>query len=356
MDKFIFKPTGKYYNKPVFALDGHIYESDYINGLFYETKGDEIISPITNQPIKKFVIYPQEFCELLSKFYKNHPELEILKYVTNEEIGLPLFHKIIQEKQPIGNMLNYIYSRFKEVAKPSNEQERKIFNKCCLCFDMNKNEELEYFKLILNNEIGIEYYLSGYFIIINSEHKYTTFTLIQYSNHYNFYIESLINNIDLIKQHFYYACYYGKYELMEKLYEVNNDVDIINYIHNSVTIMSAAIIGGNLDIIKFIHNIDNTLYTKSSIFDPNYLAFACIKGKLDIVKWFHSIDNTLYEKYIDHSPFYFACVEGHNEIVQYLYSIDKYIYDKEFEKKEIIELLNKNNFKNILQLIQNNLQ
>ena len=155
-------------------------------------------------------------------------------------------------------------------------------------------------------------------------------------------------------KYFFYACADGKYDLMVKLYNYDNnliktcDYDDIFFCLN------------HIDIMKFIHSIDNQLYKRKNISGHSIFTDSCMNGKLEIVKFLHSIDNTQYinDNYFGKSSLECACIKMNIDIIEYLFSIDKDVFNKDKNKNRIVKyIMNSTNLDKIkiLQIINENM-
>ena len=80
--------------------------------------------------------------------------------------------------------------------------------------------------------------------------------------------------------YFYFSCSNGRYDLMVKLY--NYDNNLINFcaMDYSDNIFSAGLFSKNIEILQFIHSKNNTLYKKCVPHTP--IMEACSKGNIEI--------------------------------------------------------------------------
>ena len=337
--------TKKLLNEAVIAADGYVYEKKYIENL----SGDKlvIISPITNEEMKTEFILFTEMNLFLKDFYAKNPQLKhyiynikpiysIKHYTRDIDISLKVIDMILDKKLSYDEIISYV--------KKYNENNIFI-NGSDIC-------------KIADEEKGIKFALSEYNKTTNSK-SYLIDNLIQ---------QSSILTFNHIKQHFkpvhfYCACLYGKYELVQKMY--NYDHNLIKYSgkHEDYkrNVFYAALKSHNIDIIKFIHSKDSTLYKKTNIAGRTPIIYGCLISNLEIIKFLHSIDNTLYltNKYKDSSVFEETCYYFNIEIIKYLFSIDKDIFNKEINKDRIIKNIcgscEYDQFIAILKLINDNL-
>ena len=146
-------------------------------------------------------------------------------------------------------------------------------------FDINLH--IEWIKLLLNDDIGVECYINEYFTINNEVDKLCN--LIEYSKKYFHYDELILEN----KEYYInYACEKGNMYIFSYLY--NSDS---KYKKNYLNI---AIIGGNLDTVKYLHSQNGNAYK-----EIESLKIASMNNRFEIVKWLFSIDNNIFQNCIN---------------------------------------------------------
>ena len=92
-EQYMCKYTNKLYNEPVIANDGYVFEKEYLINLFSDK--DTIISPNTNQEMKKGFILFVKMNKILDEFFIKHPEMLPMRYVTKTGI-VAKFREMVQ--------------------------------------------------------------------------------------------------------------------------------------------------------------------------------------------------------------------------------------------------------------------
>ena len=323
------------YYEAFMANDGYIYEREFIENL---SNGKQVInSPTTGKSMIVGGISCVNFNIKLEEFYNEHPELLELRYVSNNTI-VKQFRTMVQNKDS-------------EIEDIISHVEKHKGNKECK-FEIFKNDKKIHD--IYNHEKGLMFIVNDIIIyksITNKMYDIITYSKIcvlayDYFDHSNHAI-------------FYQACYCGRYELVIKLY--NNNNNLINYIHTNKidNIFNAGAKGNNLDILKFLHEKNPLLY--KNLNSDGYSTFTyCIAFKqFEIAKWLYSIDNTqINHKYNKYSIFEYAVKNKQMELIEFLFSLDKNIFSNDPKKKEILEEIKETWFYNkcakLLQLIAEN--
>ena len=365
------KSTGKLLNEAVIAGDGYVYEKEYIEELFYKYEAyiDTIISPTTKTQMDKYFIIFTELNKYLEDFYNKHPELITLRYISKENI-IKVFKEMIDNETPnIEDIISYVEKY------TSIEYNHISFNINNVNIDKTIHKNTLLFDKIINNEKGIKLFLSHKITATSSHFYIDHHYVIGNSELYMQLYDHLIINKNLYKHnlniYFYNACLYGRYDLMIKLYNIDNILTktLYNAYGTTHNMFSAGI--KYLNILKFLHNADNSLY-KYKLYDQvNMFMYSCIYGNLDIIKFIYEIDNSilytnrtykhlLHNINVTESALEFIIYNNAKiENIKYLFTIDKDIFNKDINKKEIINFLKKDLTKEvniqILELIVDNL-
>ena len=337
--------TGKLLNEAFIANDGYIYEKEYIESLY--TDKDTFISPTTKQEIKKGGILFTKFNKILEEFYKNHSEMISLRYIPVKTITEIFNNMITTGSTSIIDIVNYVekYNECKFVIDKASTYLHEIVN--------NKKGIL----LICNENITSNFssnFLLIYYIIENSFICDLAFD----------YIIEKSKNVDrrVINGFFFTACYFGRYELVVKMYNFDNT--LIHAVNGDKkdNVFHAAMYSDNLDIIKFLHSIDPLFYkTNPNINNKMITSFmyACTHCTIEIIEWFHSIDNKQYinDRSENVSLFEYVCCNPKSsmETIKYLFTIDKDIYNNDPNADNIIKNIKNSrryiNYKEIIKII-----
>ena len=202
------------------------------------------------------------------------------------------------------------------------------------------DQNIEWLTVLLNIEQGVDYYVRGYFYL--DECSIVT-TLIKYSNLYEYYVQSLGIDINII---FYTACNLHNIKVCEYVYNLYNNVIFHKY---TEPLFSTAIRSGfSKEILDFLHNRNENLYKEKNNYGQSPIIYSVIFPNIDVFKYLISIDPTIYktEKIDNKSIFYYACINNYTKIIKYLLSIDSYIYKEENDKDELLSKLFEINYLN----------
>ena len=216
-------------------------------------------------------------------------------------------------------------------------------------FTNNPTSDDEDEKIIefINNDRGLKLFLSDRICHNGDKIKYVFKNIEnEFSEEIENYIfDYMIHNFN--PRYFYLGCLYYRLNLVKRLYAYDNNV--IKYTEfndcNSNVFM-ASLYSENLETMKYIHSIDNTLY-KQLFSDPIInlcQTIAFITRDLEIMQWLHSIDNTIFTEYTySYMSTLNRCIyEPKNiEIIKFLFSIDNNIFNKDPKKENILKYLSR---------------
>ena len=261
-NQLICQFTGKLYFEAFIANDGYIYERDYIETLYYGNS--TFISPITGKEFKSGGVSYTKLNNYLEKFYKDHPELLEMRYISNNNIISKFRDMMNNNITSVDDIVSYV----------ENHKEIKF---------VVDTDTYKKFISLLNNEKGLKFiiddiiYCKSYpfyacgdnkaiFIIKNSDICVLAYDYI----------------ISVFKEEFFaIACVNGRYDLIVKLYNYNNNLikyissinSRINYVDN---VFNYAIRSNNLDLLKFLHSCDSTLYKNTSNNGYTPFVYSCL--------------------------------------------------------------------------------
>ena len=308
--EFYCKHTGKYYKETIVGTDGRVYEKDYIEHLYkksqYNNK-EAFLSPIDFSIVSAGGIIFTQFNERLNKFYNEHPEYITLRYELKSDV-MTKFDEHINidiskyddyiRKFDIENIFKFI-DKYKEFK--FNIENRDIYIKI-----INNEKGL---KLVLNNVIYYNSKYINYWFII----EYSDICILAYDliiKHYNYHDRYIV-----------YSGIFNRYDLMVKLYEFdkknyNNQYSLDNcyHNHNQIELFKSAIKSSNINILKFLHNINPDLYKqKTKLYNSrtdnitiiSFILYVFRIKNMEVIKYFFSIDkNILNINYDDKSEIF----------------------------------------------------
>ena len=161
---------------------------------------------------------------------------------------------------------------------------------------------------------------------------------------------------------FHIAAASGRYNLLVKLYEFNND--FINYVHPKTkdNCFHSGILSKNLDIMKFAYSIKPEFLYIPFLDGHTPFGMVCFKGTVEMIQWMHSIDQTLYitniSPFVQRSPLEDLCNYCAISKIKFLFMIDRNVFNKDAHKDIIIacinEYHNKDSAKELLDIIEMN--
>ena len=329
---------------PVIASDGYIYEKEVLIRYINSTNTDTFISPHTMLPTKKlFTKYTEGGCMYFSYFH-NYIEIQNkLIYLLKSEIN----------EENINKFLNFIIE-YKEISYE---------------FDNYGG----WFKALVNNEKGIEYYYKKYFTLKQTHEKniqekyskqvgkldndyiflYGYHDLLKHSTNYETIIKIYAtggnNNIYNL---FYVACYLGKYDMCDYIYNCYPSAINIDYIHSIFNVASVPLENkNNIKMMEFIHSKNPklyTLYTKNT--QLTTFQQCIINNYLEVFKYMLTIDPSLRktEEINKKSVLNYLCLNGRIDMLKHLYSIDNNIYKDEQDKIELMTELKSSEYCGII--------
>ena len=328
--------SGKVYINAFIAHDGYVYEKEFIEALFLNK--ETIISPSTGKEMKTGGV---EFIKL-NEYIKKKNELYVpLKFFFCKNSYVEFYQYDVD--RIYHNMINYDGTTVEELLEfiSCERNSDYIFN-----LDIYHPKFIE----IINNEKGLLMILDDK-IKCDYEHFNKFNLIIEYSS-----ICSLAFDYITKKEAYYFhnACRFGRYDLIVKLY--NYDNNYINYYGKSSgenNVFYAGMLSKNIDVLKYLHSIKNTLYKEHQIgHTVSYPMFALCMEDVEIVKFIYSIDNNFYKTIIGdknielyhenlRTIFEYCCVQGFSDTIEFLFSIDNNIYNNDPNKDKIIEKMKK---------------
>ncbi|CAG2234035.1 unnamed protein product [Mytilus edulis] len=124
------------------------------------------------------------------------------------------------------------------------------------------------------------------------------------------------------------ACFHGHYDIVKYFLSENgktldNSVDITIKIQKGWSVLHAACVNGNIEIVKELIDVGcNLNETNDDRVTPLYLA-SCLNGHTEVVKLLIDVGlkvNDTTDK--GYTPLYLACQNGHYDIVKYLLDLN----------------------------------
>ena len=300
-DGLINPQTNSLYNEPFLANDGYIYEADFIELKMYNK--ETIISPTTGKEMKTGGIIFKQFSKYLKQFYKDHPEQISHKYFSDndryyndleEYYGIVIKESIIAEKKSIRHFDIMIKDEKEYSIKEIIffvEQKNGYANFTLRWFNsIQSNRIIE----LLKDEKGLSLIMSGRISIPEISKialpkiilKNIDLPVLLYEKYF------ILNNFD--KKFLYNACMYARYDIAVKIYNFDNTSINVKHENEIDNVFNAAIVSGNLDIIKFVHEKGQTLYKNIDSFKHSPLEHACINAQFDVIKFLFTIDKNIY--------------------------------------------------------------
>ena len=305
MSDLICPLSGKIFQYPVIAHDGYVYEKEFIENLFNSSIEEYIISPTTNELMKKGYILFSSLNIVLDKFhtdFESDPESDsktILTKYSQESIIIiqNYFDKLMNDaNSSIDDIISYISE----------------YNDIDLMIDATDSEYNVKFLEFINNEKCLELFLSEHikYIDFDESKSYKICDIIKYSDICILAYKYIIN--DYHESYFYDCCYNGRYELAIKLYEFdNNAINYINTKNNIDNVFNACITSGNIDLIKFVHEKNPLLCKNISSFKMSSLEQSSYSLRFEVIKYLFTIDKNVFNdepnknnvlKHIKNSP------------------------------------------------------